>query len=460
MRETKIKVQPFPLLDVVKVEGYQQVNEHGYLTISGHIGEEEENSYLSVAMRPNLVVSVTTQDEFDNEQIFFRGVITNFIVKVENEVRLLILELQTNSLLMDLVPHIRSYQSSSITFDSIINSIKSGYGTSTVITNAGENKKIPGLIMQYQETDWAFVKRLASHFHTVLVPDTRGEGIRYTFGLPQESNPKKVQTKYFTIGRCRSLLPGGTKEGSTVYYDYLSREIYDLGSSIIINGMKLFVFSIKTELSGSELYHTYRLTTKDGFMAPKLYNETAIGISLNATVTSVHKDVVQIAIHNDENKAKAGARWFQYATVYSSPDGTGWYCMPEVGDDVRIYIPDENEENAYVISSSHLQASNSARTNPNFKSIMNPQKKEVLFTPSSLIITNNAGMSIELSDEEGIKIISDKAIIIKSEDAIDISSTTAKLEVSAPEAVSLKQGSTKMLLDEKIHFEGSRFRIN
>ncbi len=64
-----------------------------------------------------------------------------------------------------------------------------------------------------------------------------------------------------------------------------------------------------------------------------------------------------------------------------------WYCMPEKGDSVRLYFPNENEAEAYVNSSVNEQSSNSsARSNPDEKSIKNKQGKEVLFQPDRLIL--------------------------------------------------------------------------
>lgn len=71
----------------------------------------------------------------------------------------------------------------------------------------------------------------------------------------------------------------------------------------------------------------------------------------------MERDTVQVLIGCDENQAGCGTRVFPYATVYSTPDGTGWYCMPEIGDAVRLYFPCEKDADAYVASSVHLQSS-------------------------------------------------------------------------------------------------------
>ena len=75
-------------------------------------------------------------------------------------------------------------------------------------------------------------------------------------------------------------------------------------------------------------------------------------------------------------------------------------------------------------------------------------------------MTNNKGMSIELSDQEGIKIVSDKAIIIRSDSSVDITSTTSTLNVTAPERVTFKQGGTEMDMQNKLSLKGARIHLD
>ena len=162
----------------------------------------------------------------------------------------------------------------------------------------------------------------------------------------------------------------------------------------------------------------------------------------------------------DETRGWAGQKWFAYSTIYSSPDGTGWYCMPEKGDSVRLYFPNENEAEAYVNSSVNEQSSNSsARSNPDEKSIKNKQGKEVLFKPDRLVFTNNKGMSIEIVDDEGILIESDKSITIKAKENIGIISMEQGVEMSAPEKIAFQQGNTMLELADDINVQGGRVNM-
>ena len=131
--------------------------------------------------------------------------------------------------------------------------------------------------------------------------------------------------------------------------------------------------------------------------------------------------------------------------------------MPEEGDSVRLHFPSEQEKDAYIISAVHLTDYNGeARSIPDHKSLKSKYQKEVLFTPDSLIFTNNNGMSVEILDEEGIRIISDKTVLIQSEHAIQIASTEQSVHVIAPTAITWTQGQTKTTSQDEIHLKGTQ----
>ena len=152
--------------------------------------------------------------------------------------------------------------------------------------------------------------------------------------------------------------------------------------------------------------------------------------------------------------------WYPYSTIYSSPDGSGWYCMPEINDKIRLHFPNRDEKNAYVISSYHLDSEDSnERQNPDYKSIMNKYKKEILLTPNTLVLTNNKGMSIKIEDGKGISISSNKNVYINAENNITVKSNTDKITMTSPKNVTLKQGENTMVLKEDITITGEQSKI-
>lgn len=151
------------------------------------------------------------------------------------------------------------------------------------------------------------------------------------------------------------------------------REICQIGDWMPYNGNNYYIYRIFTDYLNGECIHTYHLRKKEAVRPLPMPHESVTGCAFDAVVTGVQRDRVQVKIAGDEWKAQDGKKWFLYSTVYSSPDGTGWYCMPEEGDSVRLYVPDR-EENSFVMSAVHRQT-DAARQNPEYKSLRQNTEK-------------------------------------------------------------------------------------
>ena len=133
--------------------------------------------------------------------------------------------------------------------------------------------------------------------------------------------------------------------------------------------------------------------------------------------------------------------------------------MPEVGDKVRLAVPDRVEGHAYVASSVHLGAA-AGRSNPKEKSWKHPQNKEILFTPDAIIFRNNNGISLELSDKEGVKVMSDKDIIVQADQDIQMKSKNAGVNMAAETAIVMQQGAAKVEINQDINISGGKIYMN
>lgn len=451
MRDDLIVVKPFHFINYIEIKGHQCMGEHGVFKISGYVPLEKEQEYLNLIMSKTWVhADAVTYD--GTAKHIFKGIIFDADMEKVNETCVLTLTLITGSFLMDTTKHTRSFQDDGISYAFMMDIITKEYDNSQFEMMTGNRDKIPGFIFQYKETDWEFARRLASHFKTDIFPDSTFEGIKISFGEPVFYIRAEINTNEYSVIK---------RNGECSSYVVKWRELFHVGDWLYFNGIPVLIVEANTELVGNELYHSYRMVQKNGVKVEKKYNRICAGTSFTGTVLAVEKDKVQIEIEKDENKSRAGRKWFMYATPYSSPDGTGWYCMPEIGDRIRLRIPSEDENEAYVISSVHLEsAAPSERKNPDYKSIMNKQGKEILLTPKSLVLTNNEGMSIEILDDEGIRITSNKNIVFHAADSIEITSTSSKLELYAKENISLKQGNTQMNMDGEMRFYGARLNLN
>ncbi len=329
MRENLIKLDIFDVLAVTSYEAKHEVGKHGRAIIRAIIEEKREEEYINTAQNTRWV-RVNALDETDKESTIFYGLLEKICFFKESGSFLVELELITGSSLMEEKVHTRGFSKCSGEYTDILNALKEGYEEAYYIIGEEGKGELPGFLVQYEENDWNFIKRIAALKQTVVMPDYQSEGVKYFFGMP------KRETGVLTSQDVRIVV---NKEYTV--YEVKSREIHCLGDRVSFNRRDYRIIKIVSKTEGSELYHTYYLTQDIDYIVKKesKYDLKIIGASLYAKVTNVEKEKVKIAIEDIENKDEEIERWFDFSTVYSSSDGAGWYCMPEVGDSVRLYFP-------------------------------------------------------------------------------------------------------------------------
>lgn len=464
MKAVQIKTEPFHFLSIQTLFVRRKVNQHSTLTIQGIIEADLEMNYYNQCIgTENLTFKVVAEEE-QSESIFFVGIITKFDLKKEGNVCVLSLEVTSTTYLMDLKNHLRFYQEENQPVKEIFEELCSTYPSSNFLMNCQQEAFLEEFTIQYLETDWEFLKRLASRCHQMLLPADYVEGIHFYVGIT-DKNLQEVREENYTI---RNDVQDYYKKSSemnshpldSVSYQFSSREIFFLGDSILFHQQKLFVYEIQSELSYGELIHHYKLKGKSGFQIPYYSNYSVIGASFLAEIIDIEKDKVLIKFQDAENKKQNPCKLFSFSTVYSAPDGTGWYCMPEPGDTVRLCVPSEKEETAYVISSVHQKSTNSnARINPDMKSLKTKYGKEIFFTPNSIVMTNHKGNTITLQDDNGVQIESSKDIVIKAVGDISLRSVEQTLLFHASDKINISQGGTQLIVDDDIAFKGGKLRM-
>lgn len=467
MREYQIKVEPFEYIALRMLKIEQKVNEHAKTQISMHIRDDRREPYMEILSGETWVkvIGLGKQEEYEDDihTVLFYGIVTDFQVSYDGYETILNLEVTSGTILMDSKSHFRVFQNKDSMCAEICRKLTGTYKDGLVNCLEGENDKTGGVLIQYGETDWRFLKRILGRTGRYLVPDALKKGIQYTIGLPtgimRDMQWDKMKMR-LDMSEYKEKTSNGMPELLTadmLELIFTERDIYQLGDYIFYQGKEFFLQKIKTEYDKGECTHTYYFRTKKAIeVLPMPYSGLA-GNSFDAIVTAIQKDRVQVDIMQDEWSAEDGKKWFLYSTVYSSADGTGWYCMPEQGDEVRLYVP-EREEDSFIISSVHKPVDNS-RQNPDYKSFKTKYGKEILFTPDTILLTNNQGMMIEMNDSKGITISSNRNIVIAADDNLTISSVNASLLLAASDLLKVNQGGTSMTLKDDIYFTGGEFRI-
>jgi len=449
MMERKIQIREFETLAILDYQGIQEPNQHGKVIITALINSDREAEYRNKA--ENITwIEIVASAESGEEKILFSGVLISMLMKRKPHECIMTLELATGTILLEREVHTRSFQSNKLTFRDVINICNEGYEDADVIMTVGKEERIPHFILQYNTDDWQFLQRICALNGGVLVPSCTVNGVKYFFGMP-----KTAETAIFNMN-CYTAI-----NGETLSYAIESREIYFIGTKAEFKGESFFIWKVESKLKHGELYHTYYISKdiRKLIKAPGHYDKEITGASLFGEVLAVKNEKVKISIAADENKENAGDRWFPFSTVYSSSDGAGWYCMPEAGDKIRLCLPTFNEGEAYVCSAVHENEGDGVRTNCDHKIWRNKYGKEIRLTPDRIILTNNKGNSVELSDEQGIHIKSSGSVNLKAGGRIQISSENAGIEVAASSRIRLQQGESEMLLQDGVEITGTKVNI-
>lgn len=133
--------------------------------------------------------------------------------------------------------------------------------------------------------------------------------------------------------------------------------------------------------------------------------------------------------------------------------------MPEVGDAIRLYFPDNEEKNSYAISSVNLNSQNSQkRSDPSVKSIGTKYGKELVMKPGAVEIIGNGNLLMRLTDDGGIEVKSNKKIILDAKEDIEITGG-GKVSIEGGQGVNLKQAGANIEVKDNVTMSGGKVKI-
>lgn len=440
----------------------KEINSHGSAKICGYLLNKFILGAKTILDNSNSL-TLRAIDDGENDCIVFVGMIESYEVKHLNDYDELNLKLIATTKKMDLTEKTRVFQTEGASYDDIISYVNSGNGA-IFINNSMNVGTIDHMSVQYMETDWNYIKRLASEKNSFLVPEYQNSKMKFYIGMPIEKSidlkdiEYKKELNILGFKRKKENLVETVLENESSYIIEL-RNIFNIGKKISINNKdvnitNLYIYKIESKMQGAVLVSKYYMKKLEGLKTIPIKNYNIIGASITARVEEVLGDKVKAFMDIDGMQAEG--KQFEFATVYSSNDDTGWYCMPEIGDVVRVYFPSENEDEAFVFNAMQVDK---AGKNPSIKFFRNPQGKEIEFGTDYLKITNNEGLSIVLDDKSGISIISQKDIRLDSGKAISIESSEGAVNISATENIKLQQNEAFVEIDEDVTVLGKQIHM-
>ena len=406
------------------------VNEHGWAVVEGEAGENAlEQLQGAVAGREQVIM---VRDETGAEQPLFAGVIRSAGLITYGGYNRFRIELQSGTIQMDQVKRSRSFQDVAQTYSQVAQRVASGYEDGAVIPTVGLDKPLEIPVIQYRETDWEFLKRMASWCGGVVVPETHYAYPRIWFGFPdraftctfpEDCYTSGISQRYYELGGPAA----GNRRADFFYYDVPSSQMCDLGWYTVFRGQEFLICEKWAKLERGELLFTYRLGKPGLGYGRKEYNDRISGMTILGEVLSTKRETVCLKLDIDQGWAPGGP----YPYTWRPETGNMMYCMPQVGTRVSLYFPSCDEQAAIAVNCVRTNGSSCARmSDPSKRSFVTEHGKEMNLYPREMSLLGGANGTVKLEDETGITISTDKKIRIIARQSVLVNGKI--LAVSAP----------------------------
>ncbi len=414
---TRLRVSPFALEGIVEMKVEQSLNHHAAMYLKGIVPKENGDSGV-MDTDDSTVVTVSDQDG-----VIFRGLVQNIRASFQGEVCYLEVWAASFSVKADTDVLSRSFQDGGMNYQQIGELMAGENGLS--LSMEASALSVNNLLLQYQETNWEFLKRIASHNHSVLLPSV--EEPKFYFGIPKGNQKGSLLSYRFSvgknIGRYRRHTGAGVEAAPDDSLEYMvtaDDSVLSIGDTVDYNGNALFVREALIHLADAVLTCRYVLCPENGLKVPVSYNQHITGLTLSGQVLEVNQDTVKVLLCVDESQDTAKAYAFPYITPYSAENHTGLYLMPEPGDVVNIQFPTEDESLAVALSS-YRQVESDRMGDPNVKYLRTPNDKEIKISPEEILITaKTGGLYIRLNQDDGIEVFSQHGIMVNTLSSIDV----------------------------------------
>ncbi len=458
---------------------HQKINEHTTIKLTAMVSEQSALKYETELLSKQAIKVIQKTEEQDI--VHFGGMIQCLTVERKNGIYYIHIDGVSLTKFIDIKKQNVSYQNENSTYQDIVDKAIQEYnfpGMTYIWTEQSRSKKVGRFLLQFQETDWEFIKRVASIENLGLIPNMTGKQTQFFIGLPKGREEKIVPYCKHKVHR---LLEKAEKEVvnnkvNTIWQgDYIQYELYDitehyeLGDVVRFQDMQYIVIEKTSTLLKKDgiLRNNYVIQQKKGIAFPRLYNNALRGNSLTGTVIDVKRNFTKLHLHIDEEQQDiATAFWFTQPQCFTAGSDSGFCIMPERGDTMRLHFPTKDETEHYIICSdngdfskllSSLNASKGGKQPEKTAKVSgsNAPYEKYLTTPGQKGMLLNDGMvkyhttgdisSIQMEDGKGISISSDGNIELLANN-INLKAG-AKLNITAGKKIEISCIGSSMIID-------------
>ncbi|WP_159081786.1 HNH/ENDO VII family nuclease [Paenibacillus sp. CAA11] len=344
---------PYPYKAVRNIQVHREFNEHARCTLTLVMTEKDAEICLE---KGSFDDSIRVLHTGEHQEFWFAGGISKVEINVEDGIWHVSVEAISRSYVMDQQVRQRSYQNKNLTYTSLIEQLAERYPGGAAMNEATHpESKIGELLVQYQETDWQFLKRIASKVGTAILPDIVLDAPRVYFGVPDFSWNKVLQAKSYTMIKdqeayLHQLVGQGdsTVQGiHTVGYLVNSHQYVQVGDNVSFKGQLWVVYASQLTYKEGIMNYEYKLVQREGIRVQVRQNRSIQGVALEGKVVKRANNMVQVHLDIDDHYDEQTNWWFPY----SSEGNNMFHALPEEGARIKVYFPGGKEKKAIAINS-------------------------------------------------------------------------------------------------------------
>ena len=385
----------------------------------------------------------------------FSGYPEKVEIKEERGYRIADIQAVSGTILLDQKKSNRVFQKKVQTYMGIASIVTADTEHSACIL-PGSDMRTGGTLIQYQETDWRFLKRMASQLGLPLVPDTSYYYPRFYLGLPEGEKRELGEIiscdlcfdgRYYAVsGKCL------VDREDFICYDVVTRTSLSLGDRVTYEGRELLVSRKKTELAGGEVIFTYRLAGNSYTWIPWEDNPDYTGMSFVGSIVGTQGEQVEVAF--DIDKTAAGGNRYGFAPA----TGNLMYCMPQKGTKTSLYIGNGDEAQGIATGCIRTNGSICEGTgSPEKKSFRSEHGKGMDLYPQSMGLDGGETGKITFEDETGTTIESNGGLVLMAKEGIRLESMTGIAMQGMSDIMALySEGASSLCVNGSVDMLGRR----
>ena len=224
----------------IQIELFQlthRLNDHEFLSLKLLTDGENPEDYVNMATVQPVIVR---EKECTGGQVIFQGKIETVYIKTEKGLSYLYLEAYSYTKDWERTDKSRSFLDSQMTYLEVARKVLADYGQFDIKDEITKDAKIPEMLLQYEESDWVFLRRLASHFGSSLLADASSPMGKVYFGVPEMNFGTELAKEDYVMEKdmnhfAKVLEPSGILSQEASHWSISTRKYLRMGEAVSFN---------------------------------------------------------------------------------------------------------------------------------------------------------------------------------------------------------------------------------